>query len=173
MSQSLSKRERKKRLKELRQQERQQQARAANLRKVGGILALVLVIGGLGYGGYRWVSGAKYFPPTDFAGHTEDLPAGHILTEPMPLPVQKHMLEHADGGGRPGVIINYNCDDFPCESDAVDQLTEIAQEYPSHVYLAPFPDMDAKIALTHVGKLETLDGVDEARIRAFIENSPK
>ncbi len=93
--------------------------------------------------------------------------------EPMSLPVQKHMLEHADGGGRPGVIINYNCDDFPCEADVVDRLTEIAQEYPSHVYLAPFPDMDAKITLTHVGKLETLDAIDEARIRAFIENSPK
>ncbi len=172
-TQGVSKRERKKRLKELRQQERQRRARVATLKKLGGIFVLVLLIAGLGYGGYRWVSGARYYPPTDFTGHTEDLPSGHILTEPMPLPIQKHMLEHADGRGRPGVIINYNCEDFDCAPDLIERLTEVAQEYSDYVYLAPFPDMDTKIALTHVGKLETLDAFDEGRIRAFIEDSPQ
>ncbi|MFQ5814785.1 MAG: DUF3105 domain-containing protein [Anaerolineae bacterium] len=173
MPKSLGKRERKKRLKELRQRERERQARAAALKKVGGIIVLVLIIAGLGYGGYRWLLGVKVYPPTDFGSHTEAVPSGHILTEPMPLGTQAHMLEHADGGGPPGVIINYNCEDFPCDSDLIDRLTQIAQEYSSFVYLAPFPDMDAKIALTHVGKLETLDELDEEQIQAFIERSPK
>lgn len=173
VAKGLSKRERKKRLKELRQQERQREARVAALKKLGGVFALVLLIAGLGYGGYQWVTGVKVLPPTDFGSHTETVPESHILTEPMPLTTQAHMLEHADGSGRPGVIINYNCEDYDCAPDLVERLTEIAKDYPSYVYLAPFPGMDAKIALTHVGKIEMLDTVDEERIRAFIENSPQ
>lgn len=154
----LSKRERKKRLKQLRQEEQEREARIATLKKIGGIAAVVLVIAGLGFGGYRWVTGLKVLPPTDFGSHTEAVPERHILTEPMPLTTQAHMLEHADGGGRPGVVINYNCEDYDCAPDMVDQLAEIAQNYSSYVYLAPFPGMDAKIALTHVGKLEFTTG---------------
>lgn len=181
LSKGLSKRERKKRLKQIRQEEQEREARIAKLKKLGGIAAVVLLIAGLGFGGYRWVTGLKILPPTDFGSHTEAVPESHILTEPMPLTTQAHMLEHADGGGRPGVVINYNpstssghrCEDYDCAPDTVDRLAEIAQDYSSYVYLAPFPGMDAKIALTHVGKLETLDAVDEARIRTFIENSPQ
>ncbi len=168
-SQKLSKRERKKRMKELRRKQRQREARMRSLRKMGGIAALVTIIAALGYGGYRWITGAKYYPPTDAVGHTETVPATHILTEPMPLGTYKHMLEHADGNGPPGVIISYNCEDFNCEPDLIERLTTIAQEYPTFVYLAPFPGMDAKIALTRFGELEVLDSFDEQRIRAFIE----
>ena len=40
----------------------------------------------------------------------------------MPIAIQKHMLEHADGkeGGRGGVIINYNCEDFNCEDGLIE-----------------------------------------------------
>lgn len=165
----LSKAERKKRRKELRAKERRREARMRALKRIGGIAALTLVVVALGFGGYRLVKGAKFYPPTDLNGHSEEIPPNHILSEPMPLPMQKHMLEHADGKGPPGVVINYNCEDFPCDPDLVERLTAIAQEYPTFVYLAPFPGMDAKIALTRRGKLEVLDTVDEARIRAFIE----
>ena len=167
----LSKRERKKRLKELKRQERERQARVARMKKIGGIAALVVLLAGLAYGGSQWLLNPAFDPPTDTLGHTEGVPESHILTEPMPLPIQKHMLEHADGKERPGVIVSYNCEDFDCEPDLVDQLTQIVQEYPTYVYLAPFPDMDAKIALTRFGKIEKLDGVDEERIRAFIEGT--
>ncbi len=88
----------------------------------------------------------------------------------MPLSMQKHMLEHADGQGPPGVIINYNCEDFECEPDLIDKLKAIAQDYPEFVYLAPFPNMSAKIAITRRGAIEVLDEFDEERIRRFIEN---
>jgi len=165
----LSKAERKKRRKELRAKERQRAARMRALKRIGGIAALALVAVALGFGGYRLVKGAKFYPPTDLNGHSEEIPPGHILSAPMPLPIQKHMLEHADGQGPPGIVINYNCEDFPCEPDLIERLTAIAQEYPDRVYLAPFPDMDAKIALTRFGELEVLDSFDEQRIRAFIE----
>ncbi len=133
---------------------------------VGVIAAVGLIALGL-----RFSSGAAgtYYPPTDVAGHTESAPPSHILSRPMPLSIFKHMLEHADGSGPPGVIISYNCDDYDCEPDLVDQLRAIAEDYPEFVYLAPFPGMTTKIAVTRRGSQITLDALDEERIRAFIE----
>lgn len=37
------------------------------------------------------------------------------------------------------------------------------------LYLAPYPRMSPKIALTTLGRVEAMDGVDEPRIVAFIE----
>jgi hypothetical protein len=54
---------------------------------------------------------------------------------------QKHMLEHADGSGRPGVIINYNCAKFRCQ----DGMT-----------------------VTKLGKILTLDEPELEKIRVFI-----
>ena len=39
-------------------------------------------------------------------------------------------------------------------------LVDIVGDYPSYVYLAPYPGMDAKIALAAPGRLETLDNLD-------------
>ena len=95
-------------------------------------------------------------------------PLTALTAEPMPLAIQKHMLEHADGGGPPGVIINYNCTKFRCPDGMVDRLAAIARAYPAFVYLAPYPEMDVKIAVTRLGKILVADDVDEARIREFI-----
>jgi hypothetical protein len=131
-----------------------------------GLIGLIAA-GGLGWLGYT-IATAKRLPPTGMADHVEVSPPGHILTEPMPLAIQKHMLEHADGGGPPGVIINYNCVKFRCPEGMVEGLARIARSYPTFVYLAPFPDMDVKIAVTRLGKILVLDEVDERRIREFI-----
>lgn len=106
-------------------------------------------------------------PPIDIQGHVEASPPSHILKEPMPIEIQKHMLEHADGYGPPGVIINYNCEDYFCEEDLIEKLEEFALKY-NHVYVAPFPGMEAKIALTRYGKIEILDDYDEEKIENFI-----
>lgn len=123
---------------------------------VVGIVALV------------WLAASSpRLPPTKMQGHTEELPAGHILKTPMPDVVQRHMLEHADGKGRPGVIIQYNCSKYSCEADLVAKLTDLVKQYPDNVYLAP-NDYDAKIVLTKVGKSLVLDAFDEEAIRKFI-----
>lgn len=133
---------------------------------VAGVAGLI-VAAGLGWLGYSIVT-AKRLPPTSMADHVEESPPRHILTTPMPIAIQKHMLEHADGGGPPGVIINYNCEKFRCPEGMVDRLAEIARAYPTFVYLAPYPDMDAKVAVTRLGKILVLDEVDAPRIHAFI-----
>ena len=47
------------------------------------------------------------------------------------------------------MLVQYNCVGFQCEANLVDRLTEIVLTYPPQVYLAPYPTMDAKIALGH------------------------
>lgn len=48
-----------------------------------------------------WIWSRPSLPPTTMAGHTEELPGGYVLSTPMPEAIQRHMLEHADGKGRP------------------------------------------------------------------------
>lgn len=128
------------------------------------IIVVVIVVGGV----YFLVSTTKTLPPTDIQGHVEASPSSHILKEPMPITIQKHMLEHADGYGPPGVVINYNCEDYICEEGLIKKLEAFAIQY-NFVYVAPFPNMNAKIALTKHGRIETLDSYNEERIENFIK----
>ncbi len=130
-----------------------------------GIFIVVLgaIIGLIIFG----ISNVKTFPPTDMQGHIESNPSSHVLKEPMPIAVQKHMLEHSDGTGRPGIIINYNCKDYECENNLIENLESFASEF-DYVYVAPFKGMDAKIALTKLGKIEILEEYDEDKIYIFI-----
>ena len=129
------------------------------------VIAVGLIIGGIAWG----ISNIERLPPTDMDGHIESNPSAHILKKSMPIAIQKHMLEHADGveKGRGGVIINYNCKDYSCEEDLIENLESFASEY-EYVYVAPFKGMDAKIAITKLGKIEVFEEYDEIRIKNFI-----
>ena len=133
--------------------------------------SFLIIIVGLIIAGIVWgISNIERLPPTDMDGHIESNPISHILKEPMSIVIQKHMLEHADGveKGRGGVIINYNCKDYPCEENLIENLESFASEY-DYVYVAPFKGMDAKIALTKLGNIDILEEYDEIRIKNFIE----
>ena len=137
------------------------QARKFSLMAAG---AVALVAGGT----WAFTALTPHLPPTEIGGHTEDLPPGHILSTHMPETVQRHMLEHADGKGPPGVIVQYNCEDYACEPGLVDRLEDLARRYRTYVYVAP-SDYDGKITLTRRGELEILEGFDKGRIESFIE----
>lgn len=128
------------------------------------ILIAIIIIGGILF----LILNVKTLPPTTMQGHIEENPSSHVLREPMLLVVQKHMLEHADGDNIPGVILNYNCIDYECDGDLIPNLESFAEKYPINVYIAPFPKMDAKIALTKLGRIELLDNYDEEAIEDFI-----
>jgi hypothetical protein len=138
--------------------------RGARLAVIAGVVAAPL-------GGIAWWLGTRtLLPPTTMENHVEVNPPAHILTEPMPVEIQKHMLEHADGSGPPGVIIQFNCKKYACPGDLVAKLTAVAKDYPGNVYLAPNPVMDARIALTRLGRILVLEEFDADRIRRFILN---
>ena len=78
------------------------------------------------------------------------------------------------GGGhhqRGSMLVQYNCRDYECEPELVEKLVEIVQSYPPNVYMAPYPGMDAKIALTAPSRLTTLETLDEEKIREFLDKN--
>jgi hypothetical protein len=79
---------------------------------------------------------------------------------PIPLALQVHNL------ARGGVAIQYNCPQT-CP-DLVAKLERIVKRY-DHLLLAPYPLMDAPLALTAWGRMLTLHEFDEARIVGFVE----
>ncbi len=99
-------------------------------------------------------------PPTS-GPHYPQLAAWGVHDEPIPNELQVHNLE--DGG----VMVQYNCP-TGCET-LVAQLEMVVERYDEHVILAPYPDMEARIALTAWRRLETLETFDEQRIVNFIE----
>lgn len=147
-------------------------ARRSNLMRTalmvsGGFAVVALAIVGI----VVLLAGAqKELPPTDFGpGHSELLPPTQINTQPIPRPIQEHVMEHV--GARPGILVQYNCVDYQCEAGLVQALTEIVKGYPPRVFLAPYPRMDAKIALAAPGRLLTLESLDEDKVRQFIKDN--
>lgn len=150
------------------EEERKRQQLKHSIKNLINIASIVIVVGGAFFGLGWFILNRPNLPPTSLEGHIEESPSGHILSEPMPEVIQKHMLEHADGKGKPGIIIQYNCQKYFCEPDLVQKLTELVKQYPENVYLAP-NNYDGKIILTKLGKIQILDVFDEQIIRKFIE----
>ncbi len=98
-------------------------------------------------------------PPTS-GPHLGQLARWGVHSEPISNELQIHNLE--DGG----VMVQYNCED--CD-ELVEQLAGIVRRDPEQVILAPYPDMDSRIALTAWGRINTFNEFDEERIVAFIE----
>lgn len=162
--------EHRKNKKESHKKEQRKKDKSKNLfRKVVPYILIGLGATGIIWGLIAFVSAKPKLPPISQQGHIEASPDSHILNLPMPEAIQKHMLEHADGRGKPSIIIQYNCEDFECGGDLVNQLTELVKDYPENVYLAP-NNYDGKIILTRESEIEVLDGFNEGKIREFIEN---
>ena len=137
------------------------------LTKISVIALIVLTIAGI-----TWFAASRpNLPPIDLAGHIEENPSSHILDTEMTEPIQKHMLEHADGDDKKGqgVIVQYNCKKYICEKDLIPKLTVLVKKYPKNVYLAP-GNYDGKFILTRLNKREILEKFDEEKNVDFIEN---
>lgn len=168
-SQQITKRERRLLKKEQKKQEKLQNHKRERNVKVLKYIGATLIVAVVFISVLFLFGSRKTLPPKTLEGHIETSPPSHILNTPMDVRVHKHMLEHADGSGPPGIIINYNCEDFNCEPNLVEKLTKIVNDYPQHLYLAPYPSMSAKLVITRYGEQEILNEFDEKKIREFIE----
>jgi hypothetical protein len=168
-AQQLTKQERRRLKNELMREKKQAGRLRQQRQKVMKRSVWILISAGLLTGFFFLISSKKILPPTTIQGHIESSPESHILDQPMDVRVHKHMLEHADGVGPSGIIINHNCEDYDCEPDLIDRLSKFVEENPETVYLAPYPNMSAKIVLSALGRQEILDSFDEQVIRNFIE----
>lgn len=164
----LTKKERRQHKRDQKLLQRQRVARNKKIKTILSAVAGIVIVGGALFGLVKLGGNLPSLPPTVMEGHIEVSPPGHILDEPMPENIQKHMLEHADGGGSPGIIIQYNCEDYDCEPDLIEKLTELARTYPEFVYLAP-NTYEGKIILTKLRDREIFDTFDEAALKSFIE----
>ena len=159
---------------------RRQESRRARLRNLrskllmaaGGLAVVSVAIGGFVFFMTTRSTFGKILPPTGFsAAHLESLPRQQINTQPIPRLEQEHVMERAAGHERGSMLVQYNCVEYDCEPGLVEKLTEIVLNFPRYVYLAPYPTMDAKIALAAPGRLLTLESLDEDKIRKFITDN--
>ncbi len=159
---------------------RRQESRKARLRNwrskllmaTGGLAVAGVAIAGLVFFMTTRSTFGKILPPTGYSpAHSESLPRGQINFRPIPRLVQEHVMERNAGHEKGSMLVQYNCADYQCEPDLVEKLTEIVLNFPRYVYLAPYPTMDAKIALAAPGRLLTLDNFDEDKIRKFITDN--
>lgn len=145
-----------------------------------GLLALVLVSGGVVWlanrpepGEFLPSLGNSHIPddqiftdynssPPTSGPHYAGLAPWGISSEPIPDGRQVHNLE--DGG----VVIQYNCPDG-CD-ELVEQLSSVVRQYDDRVILAPYPEMESRIALTAWQRIARLDEFDEGAILSFINS---
>ena len=138
----------------------------------GGLAVLALAVGGFALFMAASSTFGKILPPTGFTPtHLESLPSQQINSRPIQRREQEHVMERQAGHERGSMLVQYNCRKYQCEDDLVNRLTEIVRTYPPQVYLAPYPAMDAKIALAAPGKLLILDDLNEDKIREFINDN--
>jgi hypothetical protein len=100
------------------------------------------------------------YPPTS-GPHYTNLASWGIHETPISNELQVHNLE--DGG----VMVQYSCPEGCTE--LVSQLTKVVERYDHGVILAPYPDMEARIALTAWNRIDKFKTFDEARIVKFIK----
>ncbi len=160
-----------------RRQQESRRARLRNLRRTLLMTAAGFAVVGLAIGGIvlfmttRSTFG-KELPPASFTpAHSESFPPQQINNRPIPRLIQEHVMERNAGHERGSMLVQYNCVDYQCEPDLEERLTEIVRVYPPYVFLAPYPTMDAMIALAAPGKLLTLDALDEDKIHEFINDN--
>lgn len=135
------------------------------LTKAALILGVLVLVGGLVW----YLVTRPKLPPIDMSGHIEQNPPSHIMDTGMDESIQKHMLEHADGKGKPGILIQYNCKKYSCEKDFIDKLKTLVKKFPENVYLVP-NNYDGKIILTKLGQRQILSSFDKQQIIDFIGN---
>jgi hypothetical protein len=99
-------------------------------------------------------------PPTS-GPHLPSIAPWGIHGAPVARELQVHNLE--DGG----VAVQYHCP-AGCP-ELVERLAAVARRYPDKVFLAPYPNLDRRIALIAWTRIDKFDEFDEARIVRFIE----
>ncbi|MCH7745296.1 MAG: hypothetical protein IIC84_04400 [Chloroflexi bacterium] len=156
-----------------RRQKESRKARLGNFGRVlmtlaGGLAVVAVISGGL----YLWAINQKELPPTEFGpNHLESFPPQQINTLPVPRLIQEHVMERGGDHRTGSMLVQYNCVEYECEPDTPGMLAEIVRDYPENVFLAPYPDMDAQIALTAPGRRLLLDTLDEGKIREFLSTN--
>jgi len=100
---------------------------------------------------------------SDVPGRGEaDLPSGAVSEQQLSTETQIYLLT------RPAVLLQYSCVDCP---ETVSELEKVASDFNvdrNWVYVAPYTDMNATIAMTAYRRSAKLDSFDRSRAESFI-----
>lgn len=104
----------------------------------------------------------------------DDLPQGYVAQQQLSHDVQVHLLFRGGPGGQPATLLQYNCAFCP---QLVENLTAVARDYQGWVYVAPYRDLNASLALTGPQRqplfLERFDRQQiENNLCAWLRNQP-
>jgi hypothetical protein len=102
-------------------------------------------------------------PPTSGWHYIDPAPWG-IYPNQLPDETLIHNLEHG------GIWLSYK---DPTNQDIINQLTDIASHYPTHIIVAPRPQDDSPVAVAAWGQLLKMDTVNYDVIYAFIRRYRK
>ncbi len=97
-------------------------------------------------------------PPTS-GSHSARVFAPGVYRDPVPEELQIHVLEHGH------VLLQY-APGTPAADIAA--LERIGRRHPRDVVVAPYPKLEAGVALTGWQRLQRLPGLDEGAIKDFI-----
>lgn len=92
--------------------------------------------------------------------HAPSPAACGVHDAPIPNEVQVHNLEHGAVG------VQYRPDLDPQQ---IKEIEALVNSYDSHVFSAPYPDMDTPVAVTSWAHMMTLDTFEEDTVRQYID----
>lgn len=98
-------------------------------------------------------------PPVSGPHAPNTVPCG-IHGQPIQNEVQVHMLEHGAVG------VQYRPD---LDMAEIRSIEEIVDGYDSHVFSAPYPEMETPIAVTSWARIMRLDELDEDAIAQYVD----
>ena len=138
---------------------------------LGAVIAVVILTRGPTAGervslqGRQHISvGASHTPyssvPATSGPHYTSTAPRRVYSDPLIDERLVHNLAHG------GIGIHYSCPEG-CE-DLVKQLVSVGDRF-DNIILAPYPNMDTRIALTAWGFLDKFEDFDEGRILDFIK----
>lgn len=99
-------------------------------------------------------------PPVSGRHAPNTVPCG-IHGSPIQNEVQVHMLEHGAVG------VQYQP---TVETADIRRIEAIVQDQDSHVFSAPYPEMETPIAVTSWARIMRLDSLDEDAVRQYIDH---
>lgn len=96
-----------------------------------------------------------------------DLPEGTVVDRELSHDVQLSLLTGSVTGNG-AVLLQYSCEDCPETRDALASIAGRFNGGTSWVFVAPYRDMDERVAATAFQRKQSFDAVNETQIETFI-----
>lgn len=151
-------------------------------KKLGAALIILLMVG-LPLGGGMFYSSLKpdkssgnysydYNPPVGYGQIPVEgeVPSSTVLSKPLSKADQVFLLAHGGSvevnqGFKPAVLLQYNCSSCPEVSYGLEQVAREFNQNERIVYVAPYPGMDSRVAVSGLRNLTRIDEFSVEKVK--------